>query len=235
MKEMLSRLSSTPMVKSFFLVDALDECEPQDGLHHLSDLILWMSRLPNVKLCVSCRPWKIFTRKFEHSPTILLHRLTYHDMEVYVKSELISAEEELGCNNQFRDPNATASNFIQHVASAADGVFLWTKLVTKTIRSDIRKGKTLEQLEQAVSEFPVDLEKFFHQLVFDRIENNRGNKLDTAATLKLALEISKNEKRISSGSPRTFFPHAKSFCNFWLLCNGFLAPDFSWTDHIDTT
>jgi hypothetical protein len=56
LKDMLSRLALTSNVKFFLIIDALDECDPQDRLGDLADVIVWLSRLPNVKLCVSCRP-----------------------------------------------------------------------------------------------------------------------------------------------------------------------------------
>jgi hypothetical protein len=40
LREMISRLASVQGVKIFFLVDALDECEPQDCLGDLADVVL---------------------------------------------------------------------------------------------------------------------------------------------------------------------------------------------------
>ncbi|KAL1587052.1 hypothetical protein WHR41_04206 [Cladosporium halotolerans] len=49
--EMLSRLTALPDAKFFFLIDALDECEPQDRLGELADEVIRISQLPDVKLC----------------------------------------------------------------------------------------------------------------------------------------------------------------------------------------
>ena len=38
--DMLSRLAQTPTARIFLLVDALDECEPQDRLGDLADVII---------------------------------------------------------------------------------------------------------------------------------------------------------------------------------------------------
>jgi hypothetical protein len=64
LEEILIRLTATSGVKIFFLIDALDECEPQDKHGNLATQILWISQLPNVKLCVSHRPWTVSIRKF---------------------------------------------------------------------------------------------------------------------------------------------------------------------------
>jgi hypothetical protein len=49
LKDMLSRLALTSNVIFFLIIDALDECDPQDRLGDLADVIVWLSRLPNVK------------------------------------------------------------------------------------------------------------------------------------------------------------------------------------------
>lgn len=186
LKQMLTRLSSVPGVKSFILIDALDECEPQDRLNHLANEILWLSQLPNVKLCVSCRPWNVFTRKFEHNISLRLDQLTRRDMETYIGARL---KEERAWNTEFRDETRAAKQLIQNIARSAEGVFLWTELVVTAMCSEIRKGSNVKRLSQIISDFPSDLDEYFHRLIFDRIGRSRRNVADTAAALKLALVI----------------------------------------------
>jgi hypothetical protein len=88
LKEMMSRLASVQGVKIFFFVDALDECEPQDRLGDLADVVLWLSQLRNVKLCVSCRAWDVFNQKFDKAPILHLDLLTYGDMATYIEARL---------------------------------------------------------------------------------------------------------------------------------------------------
>ncbi|RYZ82203.1 MAG: NACHT domain-containing protein [Proteobacteria bacterium] len=125
LKEMLSRLAQTSNAKVFLLIDALDECDPQDRLGDLADMILWLSRLPNVKLCVSCRPWAPFTRRFDKATVLHLDQLTYHDMEVYIEQRLLCAENEADLCTDFHDGTLPAKRLINDVADAANGVFLW--------------------------------------------------------------------------------------------------------------
>lgn len=230
LEQMLIRLSSVPKVKSFFLIDALDECEPQDRHDDLADQILWMSQLPNVKLCVSCRPWEVFTRKFTSGVSLRLEHLTRRDMESYVEARLTATEEEKGWNSEFRSKTQTARQLIQSVARDAEGVFLWTELVVKAMCSEMRKGRRVEQLSQIVSEFPTDLDDYFHRLIFDRIGRSRQNVADTAAALRLALIIRESTETKDTAFPRSH-PFPDSFMNFWLLSNDHLGPDFSWMDN----
>jgi hypothetical protein len=225
---MLHRLASVQDVKIFFLVDALDECEPQDRLGDLADVMLWLSHLRNLKLCISCRPWAIFNQRFGKAPVLQLDHLTYVDIAIYIEARLTSTEVEVGLNTDFRDQTRAAKELVYNTARAAEGVFLWTELVITAICSEMRKAKSIKQLDQITSEFPADLDDYFHKLIFDRIGKSRKNAADIAAALKLAMEIVIDNQR-----RRVELPWAKSYCNFWLLSKGYLAPGFSWTDHID--
>lgn len=237
LREILARLTSVPGVKTFFLVDALDECEPQDDLEDLASEILWISKLPNVKVCVSHRPWEIFTRKFELSPKLYLDRLTLRDMESYVRGRLTSMEKNIGRHSDFQDQTLPTKKLIHDLTSAAEGVFLWTELITKAICSEMRKGKRGEQLVQVLADFPTDLDDYFHKLVFDRIGRTSRNIKDTAAALKLAVMINASEQSLEHFEGYSRFgnventPFAKSFVNFWLLSTDHLGPGFSWQDY----
>jgi hypothetical protein len=234
LREMFIRLTSVTGVKFFFLVDALDECEPQDDLGDLVHEILRISNLPNVKICVSHRPWEIFTRKFEHTSTLHLDRLTLRDMENYVRGRLTSVEANVGRHSDFHDQTQPAQKLIRDLTNAAEGVFLWTELVTKAICSEMRKGKGIEQLVHVMADFPTDLDKYFQELIFGRIGTSSRNVKDTAAALKLAVEINTFEQNpgvptLVHGEEKS--PFARSFMNFWLLSEDRLKPGFSWQEY----
>jgi hypothetical protein len=229
LKQMLARLDSVPMVKSFLLIDALDECEPQDRLGDLADEILWMSQLSNIKLCVSCRPWDVFTRSFTPCMSLRLDQLTRRDMEIYIEARLTTAEEERNWNFEFRSRTHIACRLVQSIARDAEGVFLWTELVVKAICCEVRKGRTVERLSQVLSDFLTDLDGYFHRLIFNRIGRSRRNVEDTSAALKLAMVIHASEQTFGTAFPRSH-PFAESYMNFWLLSNGHLRSGFSWTD-----
>jgi hypothetical protein len=224
---MISRLASVQGVKIFFLVDALDECEPQDCLGDLADVVLWLSQLRNVKLCVSCRAWAVSNDKFKEAPILPLDHLTYRDMVTYIKARLIITEAEVRLKSDFRKQTESALTLVHDTAYAAEGVFLWVELVTKAICSEIRKGRNMKQLRQIISQFPKDLDYYFNKLIWDRIGKSRQNVPDTASALTLAVRIAIFNKCTGDD-----LPYATSYCNFWLLSKGFLDSGFSWTDHI---
>ncbi|KAM0715534.1 hypothetical protein Q7P37_009032 [Cladosporium fusiforme] len=226
--QILARLTSVSEAKFFFLVDALDECDPQDRPGDIAAEILRVSQLPNVKLCISCRPWAAFTSRFSHAQVLWLDQLTYHDMELYVENRLASAESDHDLCTEFRGKTAEAVLFVNEVVRAAEGVFLWIELVLKDLCSGLKKGHDFEKLREALQEFPVGLDGYFKQLIFERVTKTRQNNYDTAAVLKLAIAI-------ASAQDPTYhqnnFPDGNSFLNFWLLKSGHLVPGFSWKDH----
>ena len=225
--DMLVRLVSYSEAKFFFLVDALDECDPQDCHRELAIEMLKISLLPNVKLCVSCRRWKPFVTTFGQSRILCLDQMTYKDIKRYICNRLANADDENDLCSEFQPANRTerAMHFVADLADAAEGVFLWTELVIKALSSELRKGCGFESLEKFLSEFPIGLDEYYQKLVFDRITRTRQNTFDTAAALMLALIVTRNKYDWNS------LPDCTSFLNFWLLGTGQLAAGFAWTDH----
>jgi hypothetical protein len=60
-----------------------------DGMH--TDLIEWIKCLlvPNVKICVSSRPWLVFEDAFQSVPNLRLQDLTFKDRMIHVKGHFI--------------------------------------------------------------------------------------------------------------------------------------------------
>lgn len=144
-------------------------------------------------------------------------------MEAYISTRLQESEAELDLSFDFREGSLEARRLIYDIATKTQGVFLWTLLVIKALGSELRKGGDVERLSSVASEVPTDLDIYFEKLIFECIPKTRSNQSDTAATLKLAVEIKGRER-----NDRSYVPHSKSFVNFWLLINGSLVKDFSW-------
>jgi hypothetical protein len=150
-------------------------------------------------------------------------------MESYDRDRLTDVESEIGLGSDFQDKSQPAENLIRSLAHATEGVFLWTELITKATCSEIRKGKRVKQLVQVMTDFPTDLDEYFHKLIFGCIGRSSRNVKDTAAALRLAVKINAFEKL--GGEHFENSPFARSFVNFWLLSNDHLRPGFSWQDY----
>lgn len=151
-------------LKFFFMIDGLDEF---DGDHEeLANLFKEITECPNVKVCLSSRPWVVFEDMFGQCPNLRLQNLTYKDIEEYVAGKLRS-------NNAFqrlssREPEA-APALIQEIVEKADGVFLWVKLVIQSLLSGIRNRDELSDLWERLRLMPRELEPLYNRLL-DLIE-----------------------------------------------------------------
>jgi hypothetical protein len=149
-------------------------------------------------------------------------------MELYVSSRLSNAGIKNALCTEFRNPGSTqrATSLMAKVAHASEGVFLWTELVVKALGSELRKGSDFALLEQTLLDFPIGLDEYFQDMIFNRITKTQRNISDTAAALMLGLQIAESPEDMDN----RYMARLNSFINFWLLKNGYLGVGFSWRD-----
>jgi hypothetical protein len=142
-----------------FFIDGLDEYE---GDHLEMVRMLESFVMPgNIKICVSSRPWNVFSDAFGRAPrrTVALHDLTHKDFALFV-------QDKLGEHHLWESLSADVRHQISHeILQKAEGVFLWVHLVVKKIREGLSNGDTIEVLQQRVRSFPPDLEEFFSRMM----------------------------------------------------------------------
>jgi hypothetical protein len=116
----------------FLLIDGLDELEG-DQTEALK-LIDRISQSDRVKICVSSRPWDVFTRWFVDTPFMRLQDLTKGDMERFVVGKLTA---ELGIQRLFEDHTERAAAYVARLLAKASGVFLWADIAVTIITEDV--------------------------------------------------------------------------------------------------
>ncbi|KAH7364678.1 hypothetical protein BKA65DRAFT_491856 [Rhexocercosporidium sp. MPI-PUGE-AT-0058] len=191
---------ANPRFKLCFFIDGLDECEgDQEGL---SEYFLEISKLSNVKICLSSRPWLVFEETFSDCPGLRLQDLTKHDMRVYVQDKLAANRKMLELSKS--DPQA-ARKFIKTAEGKANGVFLWVKLVTKSLLDGLRNQDNIDDLQRRLESIPSDLNALYC-LMLGRIDDiymeqasrifqiyDRASDLDLRmSALELELAVSAN-------------------------------------------
>ncbi|KAF9766019.1 hypothetical protein IL306_001611 [Fusarium sp. DS 682] len=144
-----------------FFIDGLDEFagDRQDLCQDLVDL----SQSPNIKLCISSRPWNIFESNFGNDPAnkLYIHQLTHDDIRSYTELRLLhhpgwkSLESEV----------TGANSLIDQVTERARGVFLWVFFVTKLLREGLEDDDSFSDLHRRLESFPSDLEPFFKHML----------------------------------------------------------------------
>ncbi|KAI0907245.1 hypothetical protein F4823DRAFT_626448 [Ustulina deusta] len=166
-------------VKTCFFIDGLDE---YNGDHlEVSEELLRLSRLRNIKCCISSRPWNVFHDAFgyDRSQHLCLHNLTKRDIRQYVQDRLTPHPRW----QRLVDQAAYDSQLIDYIAEKSHGVFLWVSLVTDKLRNGLTNDDDLSDLSSRLARFPSDLESFFDHIL-QTVEPFYHEKM--AGTLRLA-------------------------------------------------
>lgn len=147
--------------KICLFVDGLDE---YGGDHReLVKILRQLTQSPNIKMCVSSRPWIDFIDAFDNSPwKIHLQDLTRQDILEYVTDEL--EQEERFRRLKSNSPGA-ALEIIQNITESAEGVFLWVYLVVRSLIRGLVNGDSLHALRKRLDSLPKDLESYFEWIL----------------------------------------------------------------------
>lgn len=157
----LLQQSSVPL-KVCLLIDGLDEC---NGDHDdLAELCKNMTKTESqgIKICLSSRPWVVFQDSFRTYPKLRLQDLTYGDIDHYVSDKFRrnTAFQRL----MAREPDL-APALIKEIAHCADGVFLWVRLVVKSLLDGIRNRDAMPDLLRRLRQIPRELEPLYQHLL----------------------------------------------------------------------
>lgn len=161
-----NNLSSCDLPVTFcFFVDGLDEYDGHD--EELIELLQSLLKIPDLKICLSSRPFPHFGDAFgrDSSATLRLQDLTRNDIHTYVTSKFSKNERF----QRIAHKDARYPELFNSVVDHADGVFLWVRLVVRSLLDGVGKGDHLPDLQRRLEALPKTLEKFFQHMI-DGIE-----------------------------------------------------------------
>lgn len=146
-------------MKVCLFVDGLDEFEgPHDDLICLfRDLIA----NPNIKICVSSRPWIVFEDAFKHLPSMMLQELTYNDIKYYVTENMQNDSRFIQLRR--REPQY-ADQLIENIVAKASGVFLWVHVVVASLLAGMGLGDRVSDLQKRLDLLPPELEMLYDKI-----------------------------------------------------------------------
>ncbi|KAF2025854.1 hypothetical protein EK21DRAFT_75470, partial [Setomelanomma holmii] len=153
--EALERLSSaTNLTTKFYIfVARLDNYDGNhDGLvhtvHHLKKV--------GMKMCVASQPWNVFEDAFGADDTrkLYLQDLNKENMQRHVNHKLRNH------GNFPRIDPVQANGIIGEIVGRSQGVFLWVRLVVRSLAEGLRNCDSMKLLQQ----FPSDLDDFFRHM-----------------------------------------------------------------------
>lgn len=130
-------------LRFFFMIDGLDEFT---GDHfELIEITRSLVACKHIKACVASRPWVAFQEAFSKRPNLKLEDLTARDIELYVRNSF-------GANGGFSRMQSRnqpeVENLLAEIAERSSGVFLWVKLVTRSLLDGFSSGDKLSDLQK---------------------------------------------------------------------------------------
>lgn len=157
--EKLSQIT-LPSEKFCFFIDGLDEYsgEHEDLIYTIQGMV----SSPSIKICVSSRPWNVFTDAFGKSEQKLkLEDLTRDDIKKYVQRKLAE-------NDNFKELESTdrlCTSIAEDITRRAQGVFLWVYLVVESLIKGLRNGDNVLELRRRLDRIPDGLEDYFRHMI----------------------------------------------------------------------
>ncbi|GJC94879.1 small S protein [Colletotrichum higginsianum] len=154
----LADASLTP-IKLVLLIDGLDEFDAGSmNLTELAELFTTAARSTSFKAVLSSRPENAFEEAFISCPRLRLHFLTHDDVVTYVNEKLSHHPRMVQLTLQA--PNE-AQALIGELVEAAQGVFLWVRLVVRSLLEGLQNHDEIDTLTERLRELPTDLEDLF--------------------------------------------------------------------------
>jgi hypothetical protein len=151
-------------LKLCLLIDGLDEF---DGDHEeLAKLFKLVAQSSNVKICLSSRPWQVFQDGFGSLPNLRLQDLTYLDIYKYVKGKFEQSE----AFQKLSKKDTASESLVQEIVEKANGVFLWVRIVVKSLIRGINNHDDIAILQQRLHLLPSELKPLYDHILNNHIE-----------------------------------------------------------------
>jgi hypothetical protein len=141
-------LASDSSTRFIFFVDGLDDFG--GDVAQLAELLIEMTKSPNVNICAACRPWLVSEEVFTSRPRVSPEGLTAPEIQHYVSGKLKSNAMFLELEKQ--GPQLT-QDLVLEVTGKACGTFLWVRLVIQSLLEGLRDGVTISEPTGSIAGF----------------------------------------------------------------------------------
>lgn len=130
----------------------------------LGEMLITATKGGNIKALLSSRPLTAFTDCFAGQPQLELQQLTHDDITTYVY-DCLSVHPQMAYLTATHNDETKA--LVEEIVRSALGVFLWVKLVVKSLLKGLQNGDRIEDLQIRLRALPQDLEALFTQMLSD--------------------------------------------------------------------
>ncbi|KAK8074048.1 hypothetical protein PG994_004947 [Apiospora phragmitis] len=151
----------SPDIFFFLAVDGLDEFDPRVSTTDVGSLLQLtrsLGNFHNAKLIASSRPLSAFEQEFVDCPSLAIHTLTREDIHSYVFEELQSHPRMKMLMSRDEEQ---AKTLIQSISDNSSDVFLWVRLVVRSLLEGLQNSDRLEELQARLEELPHDLHTLY--------------------------------------------------------------------------
>lgn len=157
-----------------FFIDGLDEYE--GDYWEIAEYFYELSESKHAKFCLSSRPETGFLDTFRSMPQLKLHDLTESDITNYVRDRL---ENNLQMRLLIDNSPSDASALITEVVNDGNGVFLWVRLVVKSLLNGLRKRDDISTLRTRLRGTPKEIDDLYDRILssVDRIHMVEASKI----------------------------------------------------------
>ncbi|KAI6329436.1 hypothetical protein MCOR30_005577 [Pyricularia oryzae] len=182
-------------------IDGLDEVPVQQKLWEQVWMLAEFDKA-SVKLCVSSRPELRFENVLREYPRLRLQDLTHDDLQTFAKTALV---DEL--YTKFASESSPAiEEFANRLLGKAEGVFLWIKLVTASLKRGLDNGDSLKFLEKRLIELPGDIIELYKEMWLRLDEDTKQYRQDGARYINCVLNSMFLHREAGSGLYREGMP-----------------------------
>jgi hypothetical protein len=163
--ERISSQLVTKNIKFCFFIDGLDEYSGKPN--EIIPLIEALGSSPNIKTCVSSRPWNEFEKAYGQSRSRKLYMEEFNrpDIERYVRDTL----EKDPTYQVLQEMEDTTPDLVKDVVDASSGVFLWVYLVVQSLLDGLSNEDSIANLQRRIRQLPKTLKEFFRS-IFNHID-----------------------------------------------------------------
>jgi hypothetical protein len=165
LRRAFGRLTSHSLysTKLAIVIDGLDEFDAQGTtMTDLGEMFITATKGDSVKALPSSRPLPAFVDCFAGQPQLELQQLTHDDITAYVNDNLAQHPHMVHLT---ADYNKEARALVEEIVSAASGVFLWVKLVVRSLLGGLQNGDKIEDLQSRLRDLPQNLEALFTHML----------------------------------------------------------------------
>ena len=145
-----------------------------------------VSRLANVKCCMSSRPMQMFELAFQNCARLRLEHFNYRDINRFFQDRLRSSTDKLGVPLSEDDLEELREGFNRK----ADGVFLWAHLALNSILQGLRHHDAVSQLHQRLEALPSELESLYEHMLSLNNKDSSLYRQEAAFFIRIVLLLS---------------------------------------------